>query len=149
MSPKLKSSAPNLPFNELARDRVLDCALDCNGRVGECRGSSSGSGIPSSLERYCGGRVALGVAGAWGLRERGEEKVRIGRGRTGMTKEEEEDELELVEITEAFLERSASVGVAAVDWSGEGWVNWICSIPRQHHLRISLVGRPLGRRRSV
>ena len=36
-----------------------------------------------------------------------------------MTRDEEE-ELELVEMTEAFLERSASVGVVAVDWSGEG-----------------------------
>ena len=60
------------------------------------------------------------MAGGSGLRERGEEKVRIGRGRTGMTRDEEEDELELVEITEAFLERSASVGVVAADRSGEG-----------------------------
>lgn len=115
MSPKLKSSAPNLPLTELVRDRVLDCALDPTPREGE----SSGSGIPSSLDRYCGGREARGVGGAWGLRERGEEKARIGRGRTGMTRDEE-DELELVEMTEAFLERSASVGVVAVDGSGEG-----------------------------
>lgn len=60
------------------------------------------------------------MTGALGLRERGEEKVRIGRGRTGMTRDDEEDELELVEMTEAFLERSASVGVAGADCSGEG-----------------------------
>lgn len=72
------------------------------------------------MERYWGGREARGVAGAWGLRERGEEKVRTGRGRTGMTRDEEEDELELVDITDAFLERSASVGVVAADGSGEG-----------------------------
>ena len=72
------------------------------------------------MERYWGGREARGVGGGWGLRERGEEKVRMGRGRTGMTRDEEEDELELVEITEAFLERSASVGVVVADCSGEG-----------------------------
>ena len=72
------------------------------------------------MERYWGGREARGVEGALGLRERGEEKVRIGRGRTGMTKDEEEDELELVEITEAFLERSASVGMVVADCSVEG-----------------------------
>ena len=76
------------------------------------------------MERYWGGRRARGVVG-WGLRERGDEKVRMGRGRTGMTREEEEDELELVEMTDAFLERSASVGVVAADGSGEGLVNWI------------------------
>ena len=37
-----------------------------------------------------------------------------------MTRDEEEDELELVEMTEAFLDRSASVGVVAADCSGEG-----------------------------
>jgi hypothetical protein len=37
-----------------------------------------------------------------------------------MTRAEEEDEFELVEMTEAFLERSASVGVVAVDCSGDG-----------------------------
>ena len=89
-------------------------------RGGECRGSSSASGIPSSLERYWGGRVARGVAGPRGLLERGEEKVRMGRGLTGMTRDEEEDELELVDITDAFLERSARVGVVAADCSGEG-----------------------------
>ena len=72
------------------------------------------------MERYWGGREARGVAGALGLRERGEENVRTGRGRTGITKDEEEEELELVEITDAFLERSASVGVFAADGSGEG-----------------------------
>lgn len=107
------------------RDRVLDWALDWIVRGGECRGSALASGIPSSLERYWGGREARGVAGPLGLRERGEENVRMGRGRTGMTKDEEEDELELVEITDAFLERSASVGVVAADCAGEGWVNWI------------------------
>lgn len=120
MSPKLKSSAPNLPLTELVRDRVLDCALGWIPREGECRGSSSQSGRPSSLERYWGGREARGVAGGRGLRERGEEKVRMGRGRTGMTKDEEEEEVELVEMTEALLERSASVGVVAADCSGEG-----------------------------
>ena len=44
----------------------------------------------------------------------------IGRGRIGMTRDEEEEELELVEMTEAFLERSASVGVAVAECSGEG-----------------------------
>lgn len=102
------------------RDRVVDCALDWIPLEGESRGSSSGSGIPNSLERYCGGLEVRGVAGALGLRERGEEKVRIGRGRTGMTSDEEEEELELVEMTDAFLERSASVGVVAADGSGEG-----------------------------
>jgi hypothetical protein len=64
------------------------------------------------------------VAG-WGLQERGDKKVRMGQGQADMTREEEEEELELVEMTDAFLERSASVGVVAADGSGEGLVDWI------------------------
>lgn len=50
------------------------------------------------------------IAGDCGLRERGEEKVRVGRGRgvggASWMDSESEDE----EMTEAFLLRSASVG---------------------------------------
>jgi hypothetical protein len=49
----------------------------------------------------------------------------MGQGQADMTREEEEEELELVEMTDAFLERSASVGVVAADGSGEGLVDWI------------------------
>lgn len=66
--------------------------------------------------RYAGGRDERGVVGPPGLRERGEEKVRSGRGRLGpgvLSKFgwELSSELDEVEMTEAFLLRSASVGL--------------------------------------
>lgn len=69
---------------------------------------------------YAGGRDALGVGGPPGLLERGEENVRMGRGRTGRTRdvvELEEDSEE--EMTDAFRLRSASEGLW-VGNSGEG-----------------------------
>lgn len=75
------------------------------------------------------------MVGECGLLDRGEEKVRTGRGRGGVFSPREEAELEpeSEEMTEVFLERSARVGpemgVGWADWSGDGWVNWILSIP--------------------
>lgn len=73
--------------------------------------------------------MALGVGGEAGLRERGEEKVRIGRGR-GVFKTREDVELELEddEMTEAFLLRSARVGTCPRECSGEGVVTSIFSM---------------------
>lgn len=71
--------------------------------------------------------------GDWGLLERtaarGDEKVRRGRGREGVWRVRSEVELELEELdmTEAFLLRSAKVGVAT-DESGEGDETWILSM---------------------
>ena len=65
------------------------------------------------------------MCGDW-VRERigrcGEEKVRIGRGRTGVctVKSEVELELEDDEMTEAFLLRSARVGEPSWPISGVG-----------------------------
>jgi hypothetical protein len=59
---------------------------------------------------YAGGRDAFGVGGPPGLRERGEEKVRTGRGRMGTRSVVELDEEE-EDITEAFLLRSARDGL--------------------------------------
>ena len=59
---------------------------------------------------YAGGRDAFGVGGPPGLLERGEENVRMGRGRIGRTREVvelEDDE----EMTDAFRLRSASEGL--------------------------------------
>lgn len=72
--------------------------------------------MPSSLARYTGGFDPRGVCGDC-VRERigrcGEEKVRMGRGRAGVCTVKSEAELELDEedMTDAFLLRSASVGV--------------------------------------
>lgn len=98
---------------ELLRDFEFDCArADC--RWGKNSGGSSAK--PSSLVRYAGGRDARGVVGPPGLLERGEEKVRMGRGR-GVFRRREEAEPELEEeMTEAFLERSARDG----SWGGSG-----------------------------
>ncbi len=60
---------------------------------------------------YAGGRDAFGVGGPPGLLERGEEKVRMGRGRIGRTREVVELEDEDEEMTDAFRLRSASEGL--------------------------------------
>lgn len=64
------------------------------------------------------------MLGDWGLLERirGEEKVLVGRGRTGVctVKSETELEEEEEEMTEAFLLRSARVGTCWGLASGEG-----------------------------
>jgi hypothetical protein len=103
------------PFTELFRD--LDCPRGGAGGRSSVGLSSVGSAMPSSLARYAGARDPLGVCGDCGLRERtvlrcGEVKVRMGRGRTGVrtARSDVELELELEEITEAFLLKSASVG---------------------------------------
>jgi len=68
---------------------------------------------------YAGGRDALGVGGPPGLLERGEENVRMGRGRTGRTRDEVELEDDSEEMTDAFRLRSAREGLW-VGSSGEG-----------------------------
>jgi len=68
---------------------------------------------------YAGGRDALGVGGPPGLLERGEENVRMGRGRTGRTRDAVELEDDSEEMTDAFRLRSASEGLR-VGSSGEG-----------------------------
>lgn len=75
--------------------------------------------MPSSRVIYAGGLDALGVDGPPGLLERGEENVRIGRGRTGRTKEVVELEDEDEDRTDAFRLRSAKDGLC-VGSSGEG-----------------------------
>lgn len=61
---------------------------------------------------YAGGRDAFGVGGPPGLLERGEENVRMGRGRTGgRTREVLELEPDEVDMTEAFRLRSAREGL--------------------------------------
>lgn len=60
---------------------------------------------------YAGGRDAFGVGGPPGLLERGEEKVRMGRGRMGRTRDAVELEDDDEEMTEAFRLRSASEGL--------------------------------------
>lgn len=67
---------------------------------------------------YAGGRDALGVGGPPGLLERGEENVRMGRGRMG-TRDTVELEDDSEEMTDAFRLRSASEGLW-VGNSGEG-----------------------------
>ena len=103
------------PFTELLRDR--DCPRGGAGGRSSVGLSSVGSAMPSSRARYAGARDPLGVCGDCGLRERidfrcGDVNVRIGRGRTGvwMVRSDVELELELEDMTEAFLLKSASVG---------------------------------------
>ncbi len=60
---------------------------------------------------YAGGRDAFGVGGPPGLLERGEEKVRMARGRIGRTREVVELEDDDDEMTDAFRLRSASEGL--------------------------------------
>jgi hypothetical protein len=60
---------------------------------------------------YAGGRDAFGVGGPPGLLERGEENVRMGRGRMGRTREVVELEDDEEEMTDAFRLRSASEGL--------------------------------------
>jgi hypothetical protein len=60
---------------------------------------------------YAGGRDAFGVGGPPGLLERGEEKVRMGRGRMGRTREVVELEDDDEEMTDAFRLKSASEGL--------------------------------------
>lgn len=86
----------------------------------------SPSASPSSFARYAGARGERGVTDASLLRERGDEKVRIGRGRGGEFKTEVELELEEEDITEALRLRSASEGDAV--GSGDGCDTWMCSI---------------------
>lgn len=79
----------------------------------------SPSASPSSFARYAGARGERGVTDASLLRERGEEKVRIGRGLGGELRTTEvELELEEDDITEALRLRSAREGAA--DGSGDG-----------------------------
>jgi hypothetical protein len=71
---------------------------------------------------YAGGRDAFGVGGPPGLLERGEENVRIGRGRTGtmsVVELDEEDE----DMTEALRLRSAREGL----WTGSSVEGGGCS----------------------
>lgn len=93
--------------------------------------------MPISRARYAGGRdPRVGVRGDCGLLDRigfcGEENVRAGRGRTGVTTVKSVVELELDEedITEAFRLRSASVGGCASDGktSVDGAETWIFSM---------------------
>lgn len=83
---------------------------------------------------YAGGRDAFGVGGPPGLLERGEEKARVGRRRTGRTREVVEPEDDDEETTEASRLRSASEGLW-VGSSGEdaGAPNLIMS--RRRHNR--------------
>lgn len=67
--------------------------------------------MPSSRVIYAGGRDALGVGGPPGLLERGEENVRVGRGRTGVTREVVELDEEDEDRTDAFRLRSAKDGL--------------------------------------
>ena len=83
---------------ELARERPDSISYGC-------------SAIPSSRVLYAGGRDAFGVGGPPGLLERGEEKARIGRGRTGRTREVGAREDDEEEMTEAFRLMSASEGL--------------------------------------
>ncbi|SRR6266404_68194 len=103
MSPNSKSSALRRPFAELLRD--LDFELARERLAGE---SGGGSAIPSSRVIYAGGREAFGVGGHAGLLERGEENVRIGRGRTGRIREVVELEEDEDDMTDAFRLRSAN-----------------------------------------
>lgn len=111
-------------MTELLRD--LDCAREPGGGLSSDDPSSSSDARPSSLARYGGGLEPRGVVGDCGLLERtfvrGDENVRRGRGRAGVCRVRSEVELELEDedITEAFLLRSASVGVVWLDESGEG-----------------------------
>lgn len=82
-----------------------------------CLWTDTNSGIsvwsdpPNSLVRYAGGGRTVCEVDERGLRERGDEKVRVGRGRGVLrtvvvlaSESEEED------MTDVFLLRSASVG---------------------------------------
>lgn len=60
---------------------------------------------------YAGGRDAFGVGGPPGLLERGEEKVRMGRGRMGRTSDVVELEDDDEEMTDALRLRSAREGL--------------------------------------
>lgn len=99
-------------MTELLRD--LDGAREAGGLSAVW----SSSGTPSSRVKYAGGREPRGVVGDCGLRDlkfvRGAEKLRSGRGRTGVGRGRSTVELELDEedMTEAFLLSSARVGVA-------------------------------------
>jgi len=132
--PNSKSSAvvATRPFTELLRD--WERFREDGGRNSEAPSSRS-SERPSSRARYAGGRDVRGVLGDWGLRERtavrGDENVRRGRGRTGVWRVRSEVELEelLEDMTEAFLLRSARVGVVwSEDVSGDGDETWILSM---------------------
>lgn len=117
VSPNTKSWADKRVFANgfLDLERFLDFERGwvCRGTNTEDSGRrsrfSASSDMPSSLVRYAGGRAICKV-GDCGLRERGDEKVRVGRGR-GVLKmvvvlvSESSDE----DMTEVFLLRSASV----------------------------------------
>jgi len=77
--------------------------------------------MPSSFVRYAGGRVVRGVVGPPGLQERGDEKVRTGRGRDDFrARDEAELEPDDDEMTDAFLLRSAREGLLADSSGGVG-----------------------------
>lgn len=86
----------------------LPGGLEAGLPFGKDGGAGEGSMYPSSRDRYDGGGLdAPRVVGDCGLRERGAEKVRIGRGRGGVNSCSES--VLLLEITDAFLLRSAKV----------------------------------------
>jgi hypothetical protein len=125
MSPNSKSAALGRPLAELFREPLtFDWARV---RGGE---ELSADASLSPLRKNGGGREPVGVVG--GLRERGEEKVLIGRGGgvrgcRDEAEEEEEDE----EMTDALRLRSARVGGG--NWacragSGDGEDTWRVSM---------------------
>lgn len=123
VSPNTKSCADRRVFadgfcdRERMRDfeRGFDClwAKTDSGATSRCAGSSD---TPSSLVRYAGGDRTDGAVGGCGLQERGEENVRVGRGRgvlrTVLVLVSESEDKDMADV---FLLRSASVGV------GAGW----------------------------
>lgn len=114
VSPNTKSWADKRVFAEgfCDLDRFRDLERGCGCLVGSGTRSrfSAPSDTPSSLVRYAGGGRTDWEFGECGLRERGDEKVRVGRGRgvlsavVVLVSESEEEEM-----TEAFLLRSARV----------------------------------------
>lgn len=133
MRPNSKSSAvvPIRPLTELLRD--LDGAREACGLSSDGPSSLS-SERPSSRAKYAGGLEPRGVVGDCGLLERtavrGDENVLRGRGRAGVCSVRSDVELELdeEEMTEAFLLRSARVGVGCAEHSGDGEETWILSM---------------------
>lgn len=123
------------PLTELFRERGCAAAGICGGFNSPGLSSSSPE-IPNSRARYAGAREPRGVRGETGLFERsgrcGDEKVRIGRGRTGVCTVKSDVELESDEedMTDAFLLRSARLG--SPPWllllSGVGEVTWTSSM---------------------
>ena len=117
VSPNTKSCADKRVFADGFRDldglRDLERGWPClwnKADSGTRSRFSAPSDTPSSLVRYAGGGRTGCNVGDCGLRERGDEKVRVGRGRgvqrtvVVLVSESEEDD-----ITDAFLLRSARV----------------------------------------